>query len=383
MHVTATKSPETESSRRDKSGMKSAPLRALNLMTGRWGDPSFVQRKAHCACGGGCPRCAGEHRVEPKLAINTPGDLFEREADRIADAVIGMQEPAASGAFHRVAGFGLQRGGSHEGNGPCPECESEQHGELQRASRRIEPPQAIPPIVGDVLRSAGQPLDARSRDFFESRLGHDFSQVRIHTDGKAAESAQAVRALAYTVGRDIVFGSGQYATGSKDGQKLLAHELVHTIQQADGRMQYGAYSLHLQRDEMDGTSLEQSDSMDSIASSGSTPGPAPIDGDKSDCSGWKNDPQSLSITASQHYRRTKLGLGSGSAVTVTPAGCGMGQDVTYSDGVVIRVEWGAGCPFCSLDGGWLAVRQISPTSGPRCCYDATCPPSGGIILTGC
>src|SRR2546426_3354502 len=355
MHVTATKSPETESPRRDKSGIKSTPRRALNLMTNRWGEPSFVQRRADCACGGGCPRCAGEYRVEPKLKINAPGDLFEREADRIADAVIGMQEPTASGAFHRVGGFGLQR-----------------------ASRRIEPPQAIPAIVGDVLRSAGQPLDARTRDFFESRLGHDFSQVRIHTDGKAAESAQAVRALAYTVGRDIVFGSGQYATASKDGQKLLAHELVHTIQQADGRMQYGAYSLHLQRDEMDGTSLEQSDSMDSIASSGSTPGPAPIDGDKSDCSGWKNDPQSLSIAASQHYRRTKLGLGSGSAVTVTPAGCGMGQDVTYSDGVVIRVEWGAGCPFCSLDGGWLAVRQISPTSGPRCCYDATCPPSGGI-----
>ena len=66
----------------------------------------------------------------------------------------------------------------------------------------------------------------------ESRFGHDFSQVRVHTDTRAAESARAVNARAYTVGRNVVFGSGQYAPGSGEGQRLLAHELTHVVQQS-------------------------------------------------------------------------------------------------------------------------------------------------------
>jgi hypothetical protein len=92
----------------------------------------------------------------------------------------------------------------------------------------------VPLIVHDVLRSPGQPLDAATRAFFEPRFGRDFSQVRVHTDAPAAESAQAVNALAYTMGRDIVFGAGEYALGTTAGQWLLAHELAHTVQQAPG-----------------------------------------------------------------------------------------------------------------------------------------------------
>ncbi|MBI3781045.1 MAG: DUF4157 domain-containing protein, partial [candidate division NC10 bacterium] len=77
-------------------------------------------------------------------------------------------------------------------------------------------------------------LDPATCSFFEPRFGHDFSQVRVHTDTKAAESARAVNALAYTVGRDIVFGAGEYSLGTTAGQRLLAHELVHTVQQASG-----------------------------------------------------------------------------------------------------------------------------------------------------
>lgn len=88
----------------------------------------------------------------------------------------------------------------------------------------------VPPIVHEVLRSPGQPLDAATREFMEPRFGHDFSQVRVHTDAKASESARAVNALAYTVGRDVVFGDGYYgATMAAKG--LLAHELTHVIQQ--------------------------------------------------------------------------------------------------------------------------------------------------------
>lgn len=84
----------------------------------------------------------------------------------------------------------------------------------------------------DVLRSPGQPLDAATRAFFEPRFGYDLSQVRVHADAKAAGSARAVRALAYTVGRDVVFGSGQFSPGTAAGQKLLAHELAHAVQQS-------------------------------------------------------------------------------------------------------------------------------------------------------
>jgi hypothetical protein len=91
-----------------------------------------------------------------------------------------------------------------------------------------------PPIVQQVLTSEGQPLDAETRAFVEPRFGHDFSQVRVHTDGRAAESAEAVNAHAYTVGRDIVFDAGQYAPGTSEGQKLIAHELAHVVQQSRG-----------------------------------------------------------------------------------------------------------------------------------------------------
>ncbi len=155
---------------------------------------------------------------------------------------------------------------------------------LQRQSTNLADPAEVPPIVYDVLRSPGQPLDAQTRAFFGPRFGHDFSrvhihtsglqaqqtglainephdaaeaeaertansiledahaeqtavpgfdlsQVRIHTDERAAASARAVNALAFTVGRDVVFGEGQYAPGTLSGKRLLAHELTHVVQQ--------------------------------------------------------------------------------------------------------------------------------------------------------
>jgi hypothetical protein len=93
-------------------------------------------------------------------------------------------------------------------------------------------PAIAPPIMQDVLRSPGQPLDSATRAFMEPRFGHDFSGVRVHTDAQAAESARSVNALAYTVGSNVVFGAGQYAPGTVAGQRLLAHELTHVVQQA-------------------------------------------------------------------------------------------------------------------------------------------------------
>lgn len=87
------------------------------------------------------------------------------------------------------------------------------------------------PIVASVLATPGQPLDAATRGFFSTRFGHDFANVRVHADAEAAASARSVNALAFTVGRDVVFGAGQYAPGTRAGQELLAHELTHVVQQ--------------------------------------------------------------------------------------------------------------------------------------------------------
>ena len=117
-------------------------------------------------------------------------------------------------------------------NGACEEC-SEKRFRSEMLNLRPQTGHAsrIPPIVQEVLRSAGQPLDAETRAFMEPRFGHDFANVRVHTNTKAAESAQAVSALAYTVGNNVVFGENRYAPSTQSGRQLLAHELAHTIQQ--------------------------------------------------------------------------------------------------------------------------------------------------------
>lgn len=104
---------------------------------------------------------------------------------------------------------------------------------LQRKATDGTSIKSVPPIVNEVLASPGQPLDASTRGFMEERFGHKFSAVRSHTDRRAAESADAVNALAYTVGQHIVFASGAYAPGTQQGDALLAHELAHVRQQAE------------------------------------------------------------------------------------------------------------------------------------------------------
>jgi hypothetical protein len=92
-----------------------------------------------------------------------------------------------------------------------------------------------PSLVKDVVGSGGgTPIDNDTRGFMESRLGADFSDVRVHTDATASESARSVQAHAYTVGSDVVFQSGKYAPESDSGKRMLAHELTHVVQQRSG-----------------------------------------------------------------------------------------------------------------------------------------------------
>lgn len=128
----------------------------------------------------------------------------------------------------------------------CPECEEELHRQTMEEEDEEVTIQAkeisgrTPKVTSSMqsqvnaLRGGGQPLPESVRAFFEPRFGQDFSDVRVHTDASAARSARQLRALAYTTGRHIVFGAGQYATGTTAGRRLLAHELVHSLQQRRG-----------------------------------------------------------------------------------------------------------------------------------------------------
>src|SRR5215218_1777268 len=115
---------------------------------------------------------------------------------------------------------------------------------LQRRATNQTESSAVPPIVHEALRTAGRPLDITTRTFMEPRFGHDFGRVRVHTDARAAESAQAVNAAAYTVGRDIVFGARQYAPGTSEGRRLLAHVVQQEGATRDG---HGTHAATVQR----------------------------------------------------------------------------------------------------------------------------------------
>ena len=164
--------------------------------------------------------------MQAKREIGPPGHSGEQEAARVAEPVARLPESRTH----------VQRkcacGGLAGPDGECAACRARRVA-LRRAAAGPAAA-AAPPIVHDVLRSPGRPLDAATRAFMEPRFGHDFSRVRVHTDARAAESARAVDALAYTVGHNVVFGAGQYAPGTATGRRLLAHELAHVAQQGAG-----------------------------------------------------------------------------------------------------------------------------------------------------
>ncbi len=258
---------------------------------------------------------AGRGPLQAKLTVNPPGDIYEQEADRVAETVLRMPAPrvqrqelpeeelaqakpldgAGAALLQRqelpeeeeeelaqakpLDGAGaalLQRQELPEeeelaqaklldgvGAVPLQRQEEEEEEEpvqpkaLQRQEEEEEEPvqakmlgeaiQAaaaggVPRVTADLeerigrLRGGGQPLAESERAFFEPRLGHDLSGVRLHTGGEAAGTAQALQAKAFTVGSDIVFGTGQYAPETTAGRGLLAHELTHVVQQSGGRL---------------------------------------------------------------------------------------------------------------------------------------------------
>jgi peptidoglycan hydrolase-like protein with peptidoglycan-binding domain len=216
----------------------------------------MLQRKLGCACGGGCPRCKNKLAIQAKLTVNQPGDRFEQEADRMADAVMRMPGPSSSLAVP-ASGHGQQRQVQRRCSEceeeiqrtpesiqrMCPECEEELNREPEEKLdlQAKEVPGRTSEVTKTVqapaksLLSGGSPMTESARAFFEPRFGCDFSSVRVHADERAAQSAEHMHALAYTVGRDIVFGTGSYSPDTYRGRHLLAHELTHVVQQSDAR----------------------------------------------------------------------------------------------------------------------------------------------------
>ena len=175
----------------------------------------LLQRK--CACGsptasltGECSECKSRKGLQTKLTIGASNDPLEQEADRVADQVlVASTHSAVSGAPPHIQRFTGQATGQAD---------------------------TAPASVDRVLASAGRPLELALRQDMEQHFGHDFANVRVHADAAAEQSARDVNAHAYTVGHDIVFSAGQFAPGTHEGRRLIAHEMTHVVQQsgADG-----------------------------------------------------------------------------------------------------------------------------------------------------
>ncbi len=149
--------------------------------------------------------------IQMKLALNEPGDTYEKEADRVADRVITTPAShAASGTRPHIQRLGVQTTGSAD---------------------------AVPASVNDALAEPGRPMELTLRRDMERHLGHDFSRVRVHSDAIAEQSARDVNAHAYTLGHDIVFGPGGLKPETHEGRRLIAHELTHVVQQTGGTPQ--------------------------------------------------------------------------------------------------------------------------------------------------
>ncbi|MEM9007834.1 MAG: DUF4157 domain-containing protein [Cyanobacteria bacterium P01_F01_bin.86] len=198
---------------------------------------SILQRKytscgQHKTVGGTYVKCQSNAQakapqalpiIQTKLTVGQPNDKYEKEADRIAEQVMRMPAPeTAATVGTQFQPPKIQR--------MCANCDEKKKLQAKEVPNGV--PEVTPAVASRIqsLQGTGQPLFDSTRNFFEPRFGQDFSHVRVHTD----DSAQAIGARAYTVGHNIIFGVGQYKPGTVEGNKLLAHELTHVLQQNKG-----------------------------------------------------------------------------------------------------------------------------------------------------
>lgn len=173
--------------------------------------------------------------IQSKIKVNAPGHIYEQEADSVADEVIRTPGSQGQRTYARTGGSLGSLSQSRQFEQEC------NHRQAKRAHEGAYSNRVAPTVVRDVLRSSGQALDLSTRGFFEARLGKSFGEVRIHADNQAAMAASAVSAQAFTVGKHIAFGAGQYMPATFAGRRLLAHELTHVVQQGSADP---VYPLH-------------------------------------------------------------------------------------------------------------------------------------------
>ncbi|HYB76583.1 MAG TPA: DUF4157 domain-containing protein [Candidatus Bathyarchaeia archaeon] len=170
--------------------------------------------------------------LQAKLRVSQPQDADEVEADRVADQVISTG--SAFAAPSATADTIHRKCKCPGGVASCPDCEEEEVEQAKGIHRKSnQPAQQEQSVHDDFLQSLGpgQPLDPATRLFMESRFGHDFGHVRVHTDEAAGDSARCLTARAFTLDHNIAFEKGAYAPHTTDGRRLLAHELSHVVQQ--------------------------------------------------------------------------------------------------------------------------------------------------------
>jgi len=169
---------------------------------------------------------------QPQLAIGPVDDAYEREADAVADQVMHVRN--GEQVQTKISPVRVQA--------KCAACEEEERVQRKEMDdEKLGRENGVENYVRNL--GGGQALSNESRDFYESRFGYDFSQVKIHTDAAAAKSAQSINALAYTTGNNIVFNHDQYSPDTDNGKRLLGHELTHVVQQS------GASPKNIQRRE--------------------------------------------------------------------------------------------------------------------------------------
>ena len=211
---------------------------------------SLVQPKSQCACGGGCTRCKDEKTPQTKLRVSQPGDAYEQEADRVADIVMRTPKSGIPDDTRLINGPQISRlsAGEHEVGrqvadeeqiSTTEEADDEEIVPDETGMPKLKDHAEAPGPLNHIPRNGGRPLDAGIREFMEQRFSCDLGHVQLHTDREAAESAEKLNAHAYTVGHDIYFNNGRYDPETYSGQKLLAHELTHVLQQEGRREDLG------------------------------------------------------------------------------------------------------------------------------------------------
>ena len=186
---------------------------------------------------------SGKHNlsIPPKLAIGAPDDPLEIAADRVADDV--MRDPGSevppppipkNKAHSNQAGLRFSDVRSHKGEHGGVKFRPQN--KVQAKAHPASPLSLQSSVASEInaLSGGGKAMSQLERNFFEPRIGYDFSRVRIHADGRAANMARAINARAFTFGRNVVFGAGQYQPYSRHGRRLIAHELAHVVQQSRG-----------------------------------------------------------------------------------------------------------------------------------------------------